>query len=230
MSSPGRLVVVVPTYNEAENLSALMDGISKHAPSATVVIVDDNSPDGTSEKAAEYANAYLIRRPSKQGLGTAYIEGFRAALGLGAEYIVQMDADLSHQPKYIPELMSMLKYHDVVVGSRYVKGGGHDGNWGIHRRAISAIGNYGIRMATGLPYADVTSGFKAYHASVLARIMDHEFECSGFGFQAEVAQRCRRLWLDVSEHPIVFNERNSGKSKMDLGIAVEAACKLWRLK
>ena len=228
----GLVTVVVPTYNEANNLPELADRVfALDIPNTRLIVVDDNSPDGTADVARELAGRFkgkldVIRRPAKLGLGTAYIEGFSRALAQESEYVVQMDADLSHPPEYIPALLEGLRRADVVVGSRYVRGGRIDHSWSLKRRLLSQFANFGFRIAAGLKVRDTTSGFKAYRASALRSLALSQLRCSGFGFQAEVAFVCQRQRYRVAEYPIVFTDRARGKSKMSAFIVLEA---LWRL-
>ncbi len=231
-----RIAVVVPTYNEAENLPVLAERLfALDLPGLIVIVVDDGSPDGTGEVAVRLAEQYdgrveLVQRHKKEGLGPAYIAGFSHALDGDADYIVQMDADLSHQPEYIPQFIAALEDSDVVVGSRYVKDGGVDEHWGVLRRFISSGGNWGIRTVTGVKIKDATGGFKAFRESVLRSIDFTQIRCVGFGFQAEVNYTCERLGYTVVEHPIIFIDRTMGKSKMSLGIMIEAMWKLLLLR
>jgi glycosyltransferase involved in cell wall biosynthesis len=226
------VTVVVPTYNEADNLPELTRRVfGLGIPNTRMIIVDDNSPDGTAEVATRLAGNLnekidVIKRERKLGLGTAYVEGFARALEDGAGYIVQMDADLSHEPEYIPSFLEALKDADVVVGSRYTQGGGVDETWSFKRRALSFLANMGIRIVGGLKPRDVTSGFKGYRRSTLAALDMTRFKCRGFGFQSEVAHACQRLGFIVAEQPIIFADRTKGQSKMSLNIMFEA---LWRL-
>ncbi len=235
MNSP-KVAVVVPTYNEAENLPVLTGRLfALEIPGLTLIVVDDGSPDGTSEVAMRLAEQYggrveLVQRHRKEGLGPAYIAGFSHALDSGADIIVQMDADLSHRPEYIPEFIAALGEADVVIGSRYVTGGGVDEHWGILRRLISSGGNWGIRTVTGVKVKDATGGFKAFRQSVLRSIDFSQIRCAGFGFQAEINHACERMGCVVTEYPIIFIDRTMGKSKMSLGIMVEAMWKLLPLR
>ena len=228
--------MVIPTYNEAENLSTLVhrlfdlsiDGLG-------LIIVDDSSPDGTGKLAeslsVRYGNSIrVISRPLKDGLGTAYKEGFDLALSLGCDAVIQMDADLSHRPEYIPKMLSMLGKYDVVVGSRYIDGGGTDEEWGLGRKILSGVGNFGIKLVSGIKVKDATSGFKAFRISALRIIPWENIRCKGFGFQSEVAFHSQRLKYSVYEMPIVFDERLVGKSKMSTGIAVEAMFRMLFLR
>ena len=228
----GSVSVVVPTYNETENIPRLAQRLfGLGIPGIRLVIVDDGSPDGTAAVARKLSGRYanritVIEREGKQGLGTAYIVGFKQALDLGADYIVKMDADLSHSPEYIPDMLRQLDNSDVVVGSRYTQGGGVDPDWNFKRRFLSSFANRTIRVITGLKVKDVTSGFKAYRGSALQELDLSEFRCRGFGFQAEVAHACQRREFRIVEHPIIFSDRTEGSSKMSINIMLEA---IWRL-
>lgn len=235
MDSP-TVAVVVPTYNEAENLPILAGRLfGLGIPELTLIVVDDGSPDGTGEVARHLAARYggrveLLQRHRKLGLGPAYAAGFAHALEAGADRVVQMDADLSHPPEYIPELLAALGEADVVIGSRYVSGGGVDEHWSLMRRLVSSGGNCGIRAVTGVKIRDATSGFKAFRRTVLRSIDFSRMRCAGFGFQAEVNHVCERMGWVVAEHPIVFIDRTKGKSKMSVGIMLEAMWKLFPLR
>ncbi|MCH7786284.1 MAG: polyprenol monophosphomannose synthase [Chloroflexi bacterium] len=232
-SSDDRLVaVVVPTYNEAENLPELTRRLSDlKIPNMRLILIDDNSPDGTAEVAKSLEAGFngtidVISRESKQGLGTAYIAGFTHALAQGADIIVQMDADLSHLPEYIPGFLEELNNADVVVGSRYTEGGGVDETWSLKRRMLSYLANLGIRAVVGLKVRDATSGFKGFRSEALRRVNLSDFRCTGFAFQAEMAHACQSTGCRIVEHPIIFVDRTQGTSKMSTYIIVEA---LWRL-
>ena len=228
----GVAAIVVPTYNEADNLPMLAERLfSLGVPNLLLIVVDDNSPDGTADVARSLGEQYdnrldLIERRSKDGLGTAYKAGFRHAIEQGADYVLQMDADLSHAPEYIPEFLKALEHADVVVGSRYTEGGDVDKGWRFRRHALSALANYGIRAVVGLKVKDSTTGFKAFRADALDSVNFDEFRCKGFGFQAEVAYACQLRGHRVLEYPITFYDRKHGESKLSLGIILEA---LWRL-
>ena len=228
----GYAAIVVPTFNEAENLPLLAERLfALRVPDLRMVVVDDNSPDGTAEVARKLNEQYdnridLIERQSKDGLGTAYKVGFRHAIEQGAGYVLQMDADLSHAPEYIPDFLKTLQQSDVVVGSRYTQGGGVDKDWRFRRHLLSSLANYGIRAVVGLKVKDATTGFKAFRADVLNALNFDEFRCKGFGFQAEVAYACQRRDYRIVEHPITFYDRAHGESKLSMGIIMEA---LWRL-
>ena len=226
------VAVVTPTYNEADNLPLLVDRVfSILADGARMIVVDDGSPDDTGDVAARLARSApgeidLVRRGEKLGLGPAYRAGFERALASGAGCVVQMDADLSHDPDDLPKMLAALRDADVVVGSRYVEGGSVDPDWGTTRRLLSAAANRGLRLFTGLDVRDTTSGYKAFRASALAAVDLDDLRCAGFGFQVEMAAACQRLGLRVVERPIRFRARRSGHSKMSLGIAAEAIRRL----
>ncbi len=227
-----KVVVVVPTYNEAENLPNLVSRLfDLGIPGFKIIVVDDGSPDGTGEVAAGLGRELggrveLIQRGRKMGLGTAYVDGMTRALAQGPDFVVQMDADMSHPPERVPALLEALKDADVVVGSRYVTGGGSEDSWGIRRRMLSLLSNEGIRLAAGVKVRDATSGFKAFRSEAIAAVDLTRFRCSGFGFQVEMVKACERRGFKVDELPFIFGDRASGRSKMSLAIAVEA---LWRL-
>ena len=227
-----RVAVVVPTYNEAGNLPLLARRLfALDIPGSVLIVVDDGSPDGTGDVALGLRNGYdgrveLIQRGSKQGLGTAYVDGLARALDTGADYIVHMDADLSHAPEYIPGFLRDLDEADMVVGSRYVEGGGSEEEWGLRRRILSMIANLGIRVVTGISTRDVTSGFKGFRREVLESLDMSEFRCKGFAFLPEETSACQRRGYRVVEHPIVFAQRVSGESKLSAAIVLEA---MWRL-
>jgi len=222
--------VVLPTYNEAENLGPVVEAIrAKLPPSARVLIVDDNSPDGTGQLADDLAtqheNVHVLHRSCKEGLGPAYIAGFREALARGAGLILEMDADFSHDPAYLPRLLEAAGRADVVLGSRYVDGGGVS-EWGALRRAISRGGSSYARLVLGLEVRDLTGGFKCFRREVLEAIDLDSIGARGYAFQVEMTYRAVRRGFKVVEVPIIFSERRVGRSKMDLSIVAEA---MWRL-
>ena len=231
-----RVAVVVPTYNEADNLPELSGRLfTLDLDDLWLYIVDDSSPDGTADVARKLSEQYdgrieVISRSGKLGLGTAYTTGFARALTEDIDYVVQMDADLSHVPEEIPHMLAKLDRFDIAVGSRYISGGGLDPEWSAKRRMLSGCGNHMIRAVTGVRVRDVTSGFKAYRASALRSLDLSRIRCIGFGFQAEIAHYCQSNGLKVVEHPITFMERTRGESKMSLRIIVEAMWKLTLLR
>ncbi|MBI4298773.1 MAG: polyprenol monophosphomannose synthase [Chloroflexi bacterium] len=225
------VAVVVPTYNEAEVLPEFVHQLfSLSIPDLQLIVVDDSSPDGTGKLAESLSinhggNIKVLHRRGKLGLGTAYVQGFQYALKQGADYIIQMDADLSHSPEYIPAFLQELKKVEVVIGSRYVPGGGLDKKWGMRRRALSYLGNLYIRLASGIKVKDATSGFKGFRSYVLSSLDWSKFKCKGFAFQAEMAYACERKKFRIDEYGITFAERASGRSKISINIVIEA---LWR--
>ena len=226
----GSLWVILPTYDEAENIEAVVGGIRAAAPDAHVLIVDDNSRDGTGEIADALAGAddhvEVLHRPGKAGLGRAYTAGFAYVLNAGAAYVVEMDADLSHDPADLPRLLApALAGADLVLGSRYVEGGGIE-NWSLQRRFISLAGCRYARGVLGVDVRDLTGGFKCFRAAALRTINAQTAGAQGYAFQVELTWRVLSLGLDVVEIPIRFRERRLGESKMSAQIALEAA---WRV-
>ncbi|HET8566930.1 MAG TPA: polyprenol monophosphomannose synthase [Solirubrobacterales bacterium] len=229
-SLEGPAWLVLPTYEEAENLAALVEAArAKLPPAAQVLIVDDDSPDGTGAIADGLAerddNVHVLHRPHKEGLGPAYVAGFREALAGGAGFVLEMDADFSHDPAYLPRLLDGARRADVVLGSRYVDGGGVS-DWGALRRAVSRGGSAYARLVLGVDVRDLTGGFKCFRREVLEAIDLDEIATHGYAFQVEMTYRAIRCGFEVVEVPIVFRERRVGKSKMDLSIVAEA---VWRL-
>ncbi|HEY6731440.1 MAG TPA: polyprenol monophosphomannose synthase [Solirubrobacterales bacterium] len=229
-SAAGPAWLVLPTYNEADNLEPLVEAARAKLPtSAQVLIVDDSSPDGTGEIAdrltAAHENVRVLHRPRKEGLGPAYIAGFRQALAGGAGFVLEMDSDFSHDPAYLPRLLEAAKRADLVLGSRYVAGGGVS-DWGPLRRAISRGGSSYARLVLGVDVRDLTGGFKCFRREVLEAIDLDEIATRGYAFQVEVTYRAIRRGFKVTEVPIIFRERRVGTSKMDLSIVAEA---VWRL-
>ena len=232
-----KTAVVIPTYNEADNIPKLIgELLTLGIPNLSVVIVDDNSPDGTGQIAEEMAQTYpgrihVIHRPGKMGLGSAYITGFRYVLEKGARYIVQMDADFSHSPRYIPTMLEKIRDYDVVVGSRYVPGGKLDERWGWGRLLLSWWANsVYVRLILGLKVRDATSGFKCFRRKVLETIDLSRIRSNGYVFQVEMAYLCEKLGFRIAEIPIYFEDRRIGRSKMDWGVKIEAALRVWEIK
>ena len=225
--------ICIPTYNERENLERTLNAVWTVLPEVHVLVIDDGSPDGTGALADRLAqdNSRLrvLHRQEKAGLGAAYLAGFREVLQLGATHVVQMDADLSHDPKVLPKLLDALETYSVAVGSRLVKGGGVDG-WGWHRRLISRCGNLYADLMLGLPIRDLTGGYNAYRAEVLEKLDGRDFETTGYGFQIELKWFALRQGFKAVDVPILFRDRELGKSKMSLAIFGEAAWKVWRLR
>lgn len=235
-SDPGSVWVVIPTYNEAESLPELVQRImALGLPGLRILFVDDNSPDGTADLAEELSARYegkiqVLRRPSKLGLATAYVDGFRHALGAGARYIIEMDADLSHAPEYIPGMLALARLKDVVVGSRWIRGGGVDPSWGLGRRLLSRGGSWYSRTILGLTVRDATTGFKCFRREALAGLDLSQIKSSGFAFQVEMAYLCHRKGHRVAEVPIRFADRARGHSKMSPSIIAEAFFRVLMLR
>ncbi len=225
--------VVIPTYNERENIQALIPQILE-LPRFRVLVVDDSSPDGTAGVVERLAGAdprvELLLRPGKQGLGTAYVAGFRRALAEGADYIFEMDADFSHDPRYLPRLLEAAEQrYDLALGSRYVAGGGTT-DWGFTRQLISRGGNLYARAVLGLPVMDATGGFRCYRRRVLAALDLGAIQSNGYSFQIELVYRTLRAGFQIGEVPIIFPDRRVGKSKMSRRIVLEALITVWRLR
>jgi dolichol-phosphate mannosyltransferase len=235
MSSGAGAWVVLPTYNEAENLPGIARAILESVPDATLLVVDDNSPDGTGRLADELAAAEprvrVHHRPGKQGLGRAYLDGFRVALDGDARYVLQMDADWSHDPATLPALIAPLEAGeaDLVIGSRYTKGGGVV-DWGLARRIISRGGSLFARTVLRLSPHDLTGGFKAWRAETLAAIPFDGIHAGGYVFQIETTFRASRAGARVREVPITFRDRRVGQSKMSRRIIVEALLVVLKLR
>jgi dolichol-phosphate mannosyltransferase len=225
--------IVVPTYNEAENVEPLVRAVALAVPGAHILIVDDNSPDGTGQIAERLADedprVFVLHRPGKQGLGAAYRNGIRVALSSGAAVLVQMDCDFSHDPQAIPAMLGALRTADLVLGSRYVMGGRTE-NWSLLRRIVSRGGCIMAKLVLGLPHPDLTGGFKAWRADLLERVAFEEVEASGYGFQIEMTWRAHRAGARIVDVPIVFRERQAGASKMSGRIVAEAVLMLFRLR
>jgi len=225
-----RVWLVIPTYNESANLEAIVDAaLDALPPSRRLLIVDDGSPDGTGEIAdrltAAHDDVAVLHRASKEGLGPAYVAGFHEALGGGAEIVAQMDADFSHDPHDLPRLLEAAEDADLVLGSRYVNGGGVS-DWGPTRRAVSRWGSAYARAALGIDVHDLTGGFKVFRRTVLEAIDLESLASLGYAFQVETTFRAIKAGFRVIEVPIVFHDRRVGESKMSGGIVLEAA---WRV-
>jgi dolichol-phosphate mannosyltransferase len=222
-------IVVIPTYNERENLETVVSAVLALPTALDVLIVDDNSPDGTGEiakrLAGEHESVHFLHRPVKEGLGPAYIAGFRHALAGGAGLIVEMDADFSHDPADLPRLIAASDDADVVLGSRYVEGGGVE-NWGALRRLVSRGGSWYARAVLRVPVRDLTGGFKCFRRGVLEALDLNAVHANGYGFQIELTYWAVRAGFRVKEIPIRFRERREGHSKMTPRIALEAVWKV----
>lgn len=229
------IVVVLPTYNEADNLAAMADALwVLPLPTLEILVVDDASPDGTGRLADELAAAHpdrinVIHRPGKLGLGMAYKEGFGRALESGADIVVQMDADFSHSPSYLPDFIAKLEDYDVVVGSRYVPQGKLDERWETGRVLLSAWANAYARRLLGIRAKDATAGYKAWRRSTLLGIGLERIRSNGYVFQVEMAYVAERLGYRVLETPIYFEDRRIGHSKMTMPVKLEAAWRVWEV-
>jgi dolichol-phosphate mannosyltransferase len=230
-----RITAVIPTYNEAENLPTLTSALLGLPLDLSVLVVDDDSPDGTGAIADGLAKANpgridVIHRKGRRGLRSAYIEGFRAALAAGAEGVIQMDADLSHDPARLPDMVAALATSDLVLGSRYVRGGSVDERWPIWRKGLSAWGNFYARSILGLRLRDMTTGFRVWRRTTLEAMPLDEIRSAGYIFLVEMVFLASRRGFRIAEVPIHFNDRRYGTSKMSLGIQLEAAARVWQVR
>jgi dolichol-phosphate mannosyltransferase len=227
-----RTVVVIPTYNERDNVRRIVPAVLQATP-CEVIVVDDESPDGTAAVVAELAAAdprvHLLRHRPKMGIGPAYLAGFQQALGMGPDYVIQMDADLSHPPEMLPKFVELMAEADVVLGSRYSRGITVV-NWPIERLLISYFGNYYARRVTGIPVRDATGGFKCWRREALAGVDLERVRSNGYAFQIEMNFRAWRRGFRMREVPIVFVDRDTGESKMNKRIGLEALWICWWLK
>jgi len=230
-----KIIVVIPTYNESENLPRLAEALfALPLPELSLLVVDDNSPDGTGQLAEDLSQQYggrvnVMHRSGKLGLGSAYIQGFGRALTLGAEAIAQMDADFSHDPKKLVEMAAALEGVDAVIGSRYVPGGQLDERWPFWRRALSGFGNFYARTILNLPVRDTTGGYRLWRRETLQRMPLERVKSNGYVFQVEMAYVATLLGMRFKEIPIYFADRRWGKSKMSFRIQIEAAFRVWLL-
>ena len=229
------ICVIIPTYNEIDNLPLLVDRLrALPLPDLSILVIDDNSPDGTGALADELAHKYqsqvsVMHRSGKLGLGTAYISGFQRLLGTDNQFIAQMDADFSHEPEKLVEFVEAIKICDIVLGSRYIPGGSLDHNWPLWRKQLSSFGNTYARTILNLPIRDITGGFRVWRREVLASMPLEMVKSNGYVFQIETAYLAHRLGFTFKEVPIYFAERTHGQSKMNLSIQVEAALRVWGL-
>jgi dolichol-phosphate mannosyltransferase len=232
--SPSRVLVIVPTYNERENIGRLIETVLAQDGRLEVLVVDDGSPDGTGEIVDEIiagnGRVHILRRASKLGLGTAYIAGFRWAIERGYDLILEMDADFSHDPAHLPQFLRASEAADVVLGSRYQGGKVTVVNWPIARLILSYFANVYARMVTGLPVWDGTGGFKAFRRKVLEAIDLNSVRSNGYAFQIEMSFRAWKRGFRIVEIPIVFVDRTEGTSKMSGSIVREAIWMVWRLR
>jgi dolichol-phosphate mannosyltransferase len=227
-------LVCVPTYNERDNLEPIVRAILAADPRVDILVVDDNSPDGTGALAdalaAKEPRVKVLHRENKQGLGKAYLHAFRWALDAGYAYVLEMDADFSHDPRHLPRLLDEAEAGaDLVLGSRYVEGGGTV-NWGVGRKLISRGGSLYARTVLGIPVRDLTGGFKCFRRRVLETIDLTAIQSSGYAFQIELTYRALKAGFQVKEIPIVFEDRRVGQSKMSRKIFLEALGMVWKLR
>jgi dolichol-phosphate mannosyltransferase len=231
-----KITVVIPTYNEAENISKLIPMLfDLPLETLNVLIVDDNSADGTGEIADELSRKWkgrlsVMHRAGKQGLGTAYIQGFGKAIAEGADAVGEMDADFSHPPEKLVEMFKALEGHDAVIGSRYVAGGSLDENWPLWRKGLSSFGNWYARTILGLKVRDVTGGFRLYRKDTIQNMPLERIRSNGYVFQVEMTYVATRLGYRFKEIPIHFADRRWGDSKMSFRIQIEAALRVWKLR
>ena len=228
-----RALIIIPTYNERENAPAIAAAVHEAVPAAHILFVDDNSPDGTGavidELCVRAPWVRVLHRAGKQGLGKAYLAGFAHGLAEGYQWLVEFDADFSHDPTYLPEMLRRAQTADVVVGSRYVDGGGTR-NWSLGRRIISKGGGLYARTVLGIPLRDLTAGFVCWRRDVLERLDLEGVASQGYGFQIEMKYRALGAGFTIDEMPIVFEDRRVGQSKMSRKIFVEALLMVWRLR
>ena len=229
-----KTTIVVPTYNETENLEKLIHALIALPLNLSVLVVDDNSPDGTGDLAEKLkietgGRVDVLHRSGKMGIGSAYIQGFRQAMANGADYVGQMDADFSHPIDKIPELVAVLENYDFALGSRYIAGGSLDENWPFWRKLLSGFGNFYARTILGMKIRDVTGGFRLWKKETLQAMPLERIKSNGYIFQVEMAYVASRLGFECKEIPIYFADRRWGKSKMSFRIQIEAAFRTWVL-
>ncbi len=226
-------LIIIPTYNEKDNISRLIGEVFRLNSSVHILVVDDSSPDGTGEVVRSLASGnprvHLLSRPEKNGIGPAYIAGFHWALERDYNVMIEMDADFSHQPKHIPQFLEKIKECDVVIGSRWAKGGGIE-NWSFGRVVLSYLANLYSRFILGIPVLDLTGGFTCWRRSVLEAIDLDEIRSDGYSFQIEMKYRAFKKKFSLAEAPIQFPERAAGKSKISRKIVFEALWMVWFLK
>lgn len=225
--------VIIPTYNEKDNVRHLATAVLEQHPDLQILFVDDNSPDGTGSiidgLVAENDRIHVLHRSGKLGLGSAYREGFRAALAMGADYLIEMDADFSHDPRTLPLFLSAINECDLVIGSRYINGVSVV-NWPIRRLILSYFASVYTRLITGLQVSDCTSGFKCFRRATIEAIDLSRVTSDGYSFQIEMNYRCMEKGLRITEIPIIFIDRHSGSSKMSGKIVREAVIMVWKLR
>jgi dolichol-phosphate mannosyltransferase len=228
-----RTLIIVPTYNEKDNVPPLVRQVLEVVPQADFLLVDDNSPDGTADLAeglfAGDRRFSVLRRSGPRGLGRSYVDGYRQAIAAGYARVVQMDADFSHDPRYIPDLLEAAGAADVVVGSRYCEGGGVR-DWPVHRLLLSKFANLYVAAITGLPVRDATAGFRCYSRRALERLHVESIRSNGYAFQVEMTYRAKQASLRIVEVPITFTDRTHGQSKISRSVLIESMIMPWRLR
>ena len=229
-----KITIVIPTYNEAENLPKLVSALFSLPLDLRLLVVDDNSPDGTGRLAEELSETHLgrvevLHRPGKMGLRSAYLNGFQKIFNGDSQVIVQMDADFSHDPAALTEMAKLLETNDVILGSRYVSGGSVDKKWPLWRKWLSAFGNFYARSILGLPLHDVTTGYRMWRTETLKQIPFERIQSSGYIFLVEMIYLTHCLEFKIGESPIYFADRKFGKSKMSFKIQIEAAMRIWQV-
>jgi len=234
VAAAARVLIVIPTYNEVENIKPITSAVLASTPEQVhILVVDDGSPDGTGLLAdkisSEHSRVHVLHRSKKQGLGPAYIAGFQWGFENHFEQFIEMDADFSHDPKFLPEMLSRLTKYDYVIGSRYVPGGGTV-NWGLLRKIISRGGSFYARLVLGAPIRDFTGGFNGWHRKVLEAIQLRTLEAGGYSFQIELKYRAFKKGFQGTEFPILFEDRRVGKSKMSYKIVIEALALVAKLR
>ncbi|MBN2424348.1 MAG: polyprenol monophosphomannose synthase [Calditrichaceae bacterium] len=233
MAGADKALIIIPTYNEIQNISRIIEEIFKSEPRIHILILDDSSPDGTADAVKSIMksnrNIHLIERPGKMGLGSAYITGFKFALEKGYEYIFEMDADFSHNPAEIPNFLKAIQENDMVLGSRYIKGV-NVVNWPLKRLLLSYYANMYTRLVTGMPVRDATGGFKCFRRKVLENIDFSKISSNGYAFQIELTFKAWRKGFKIYEIPIIFIDRVFGESKLSGKIMWEAFFLVWRLR
>ena len=231
---PDRALVVIPTYNERENIARLVGSVLSQDPRLEILVVDDGSPDGTGGIVkglmADNPRIHILERPRKMGLGTAYLTGFRWAIDQSYDFVFEMDADFSHDPAHLPQFLSAIQNADLVLGSRYQHGKVTVVNWPIGRLMLSYFANVYARWVTGLPLWDATGGFKCYRRAVLEAVPLDRVRSNGYAFQIEMSFRTWKRKFRIVEIPIVFVDRTEGQSKMNRSIVFEAVWMVWRLR
>jgi len=233
MAEPSKALVIIPTFNESENIERIINKVFEYTPDIHILVVDDNSPDGTADLVKnlqkQFPTVHLLQREKKDGLGQAYLAGFKFALQNGYEYIFEMDADFSHDPKEIPNFLQAIDEADLVLGSRYIRGV-NVVNWPLKRLLLSYFANVYTRFVTGMPVRDATGGYKCFRREVLEKLDFDRIHSSGYAFQIELTYKAWRKGFKVKEIPIIFVDRVYGQSKLSRAIMWEAMFLVWKLR